>query len=93
MSSVTELIFLPLLDLVGLVAVPEVFGLVPEDEVPAEDVDVVVVGVDDGEGAIPRSGAEGGPCCLGLVLLPSSRTLGLVASVGPETFRPSFCSG
>ena len=57
-SSVAEFILLPflaLVDLVGWVAVPVVFGLVPV-EVPAVDVDVdVAVDEVDGGGAIPLS--------------------------------------
>ena len=76
--------FLALMDLIGFGTVPVVFGLVP-DEVPAVDVDGVVDEVDGG-GAIPRSEAEGGPCWLRLVLLPSW------PSVESETFPPFFIS-
>ena len=92
-SSVVEvdffLPFLALMYLVGFGTIPVVFGLVP-DEVPAVDVDGVVDEVDGG-GAIPRSEAEGNPCWLRLVLLPSWRSLVLVlvGSICPETFLPS----
>ena len=77
--------FLALLDLVVLGIEPVVLGLVP-DEVPVDDDDEGAVDGVVGGGAIPLSGADEEPSWVGLVILPSSRSLGMGASVWSETF-------